>query len=352
MAEGYLDWLDVRTTSTDEDLPGLLADMAWTAGVGRSHFAHRAGVVFRDADSLKAGLEAVVAEGRPTPGLVEGSQAKVAFAYTGEGGACVGMGRDLYRSEPVVRVVLDRCDEAVRNQRGDSLLDVMFGASGGLDDPAWSAVSVWALQSALAALWESVGVRPKVVAGDGLGEIAAGQAAGVFGLDEGLLLVTARGMESAPFDVDVAPAKLELVSGDTGRALAADEVLDAAYWQRQRRAAPGLDRSVATLANLGVEVVVEVGPQAILAAGFMDHWPASLAAPSVLVSQRLAEPDRTDQDDTFVTAVAGAFEAGLAISFKGLFDGEARSRISIPGYPFEHRRHWISPPRRFAVAAG
>ena len=350
-AEGYLDWLDERTTSTDEDM-SLLADMAFTAGVGRSHFAHRAGVVFRDADSLKAGLEAVVAEGRPSPALVEGTQAKVAFAYTGEGGACAGMGRDLYRCEPAVRVVLDRCDEAVRNQRGASLLEAMFGASGDLDDPAWSALSVWALQSALAALWGSVGVRPNVVAGDGLGEIAARQAAGVFGLDEGLLLVTARDMESAPVDVDVAPAKLELVSGDTGRAMAADEVLDAAYWQRQRRAAPALDRLVGTLANLGVEVVVEVGPQAILAPGFAELWPASLASPSVLVSQRLAEPDRTDQDDTFVRAVAGAYEAGLAISFKGLFAGEARSRISIPGYPFEHRRHWISAPRRFAVAAG
>ena len=352
MAEGYLDWLDERTASTDVDLPGLLADMAWTAGVGRSHFAHRAGVVFRDAASLKAGLEAVVAEGRPSPALVEGTQAKVAFAYTGEGGACAGMGRDLYRCEPAVRVVLDRCDEAVRNQRGCSLLDVMFGDSGDLDDPAWSALSVWALQSALAALWESVGVRPNVVAGDGLGEIAAGQAAGVFGLDEGLLLVTARDMESAPVDVDVAPAKLELVSGATGRALAADEVLDAAYWQRQRRAKPGLDRSLATLASLGVEVVVELGPQAILARRLAERWPASVATPGVLVSQRLAEADRIGQGDAFVTAVAGAYEAGLAISFKGLFAGEARSRISIPGYPFEHRRHWISPPRQFAAAAG
>ena len=352
MAEGYLDWLDERTASTDQDLPGLLADMAWTAGMGRSHFAHRAGVVFRDVDSLRAGLEAVAAEGRPSPALVEGSKAKVAFAYTGEGDACVGMGRDLYRCEPIVRVVLDRCDELVRNQRGSSLLDVMFGSTGDLDEPAWSALSVWALQSALAALWESVGVRPNVVVGDSLGEIAAGQAAGVFGLDEGLLLVTARDMESAPPDVATAPAKLELVSGDTGRALAADEVLDGAYWQRQRRGSPPFDRCVATLAGLGVEVVVEVGPQGILAPGLAALWPASAAAPSVLVSQQVVVPGGTDPDDAFVTAVAGAYEAGLAVSFRGLFAGEERSRISIPGYPFEHRRHWISPPRRFAVAAG
>ena len=31
-------------------------DATWTVGVGRSHFAHRAGVVFRDTKSLRDGL--------------------------------------------------------------------------------------------------------------------------------------------------------------------------------------------------------------------------------------------------------------------------------------------------------
>ena len=38
----------------------LLADMAWTAGVGRAHFAYRKGIVFNDVASLREGLDALV----------------------------------------------------------------------------------------------------------------------------------------------------------------------------------------------------------------------------------------------------------------------------------------------------
>ncbi|MYF31360.1 MAG: acyltransferase domain-containing protein [Gammaproteobacteria bacterium] len=264
------------------------------------------------------------------------------------------MGQALYRQEPVARAVLDQCDALVRNQRGESLLEVMFGAAGNLDEPGWSALAVWALQCALVAQWESVGVRPSVVVGDGLGEIAGGQAAGVFGLDEGLLLVAARDMESAPVNVQTGPPKLDLVSGETGRRVEAGEVQDGAYWQRQSRATPALERSVATLANLGVEVVAEIGPQPVLAPNLPDIWPkgsAPATAPTVLISQA-KDSSGIARDGAFVAAVAGAYEAGLSISFPGLFAGEARSRISLPGYPFQHRRHWINAPRGTSSVSG
>ena len=52
----------------------------------------------------------------------------------------------------------------------------------------------------------------------------------------------------------------------------------------------------------------------------------------------------------FVQAVAGAWEAGLAVSFAGLFAGETRRRISLPDYPFERRRHWMKKAERPAAA--
>jgi len=39
--------------------------------------------------------------------------------------------------------------------------------------------------------------------------------------------------------------------------------------------------------------------------------------------------------------VARAYEAGLAIDFAGLFAGEERRRISLPGYPFQRQRYWF-----------
>jgi len=48
-----------------------------------------------------------------------------------------------------------------------------------------------------------------------------------------------------------------------------------------------------------------------------------------------------DEDGGFIAAVAAAYEAGLAVSFEGLFAGEARRRIALPGYPFQRRSHWL-----------
>ena len=196
LAERYVEWLDeaagaVRSGDRDADPP--LADLAWTAGVGRSHFSHRAGVVFRDRRSLRDGLTALAGAGEgPGPR----GAAKVAFAYTGQASQWVGMGADLYEREPVVRAVLDRCDALLRDERDGSLLDVMFGrtgSAGDLDDPRWKQPAIYALECALTALWASVGIRPDVVFGHSLGEIAAAHTAGVFDLEDGLRFAAARG---------------------------------------------------------------------------------------------------------------------------------------------------------------
>ena len=51
-------------------------------------------------------------------------------------------------------------------------------------------------------------------------------------------------------------------------------------------------------------------------------------------------------------AVAGAYEAGLDISFEGLFAGETRRRISLPGYPFQRERYWVEASKRRRRSAG
>ena len=192
MAAGYLEWLEERFEGGPgaKDAAELLSDAAWTAGVGRSHMAHRAGLVFTDTGSLRESLEALASRdgdlsGRPAT--------RVAFAYTGQASQWEGMGRALYESEPVFRAVLDRCDELLQQDRGASLLEVMFGSEEELDDPAWTQPCIYAIECALTALWSSIGVRPDVVVGHSLGEIAAAQAAGAFSLEDGLRFAAARG---------------------------------------------------------------------------------------------------------------------------------------------------------------
>ena len=362
LASRYLAWLDEHVT---EPGPGggeasLLANAAWTAGVGRSHCVHRAGVVFRDVSSLRNGLTAL-AEAEGTPDEPQPAT-RVAFLYSGEGSQWVGMGAALYESEPVARAILDRCDAAVLDARGASLLDVMFGRAGtdgDLHAASWAPPAVYALGCALTALWASVGIRPNVVLGDGPGEIAAAQSAGVFTLEGGLRLALARGpltteqaaldgLETVLADVSFRPPSVALVSSVTGRVAESGSPLDGAHWRRQARETAALKARVATLADLGVDVVVEIGPGAVLAPQVRRVWPQAsdsareAAAPYVLASLLQPSGDESSEHGTgFAAAVAEAYEAGLTLSFDGLFAGESRRRVSLPGYPFQRRRHWI-----------
>ena len=77
-----------RLAGAASGMDALLADMAWTAGVGRSRFEHRAGVVFGGVEELRGGLERLAAEG----GRGAGSATRVAFLFTGQGSQWAGMG--------------------------------------------------------------------------------------------------------------------------------------------------------------------------------------------------------------------------------------------------------------------
>ncbi|MDE2889882.1 MAG: type I polyketide synthase [Gemmatimonadota bacterium] len=347
LAGRYLDWLDAMagTSASDEAVQDLLADMAWTAGTGRSHFDYRAGVVFSDAGSLRDGLKAV-ADAPVSPEPVDAG--KVAFAFGESGIKRTGMARTLYETEPVARAVLDRCEEAFGEIRGDSLLSAMFeraGTDGLLEDPALARTAVYALQCALTALWSSAGIRPNAVTGRGPGELAAAQAAGVLSLEEGLRLASAQGADELVGDVACASPSLDFVSGITGRVIASDEALDAEYWRRQQDETASFRKSFDTLAELGISVIIAIGMDAVQYSDVRRAWPVAAnggGAPVVIDSLRIPGGENSEADDGgIVKAVADAYESGLAVRFEGLFAGEERRRIALPPYPFQRRRHWI-----------
>ena len=195
LASRYLDWLQEAPPGPPEE---HLADMAWTAATGRGHLELRAGLTFRDRKGLVAGLGALARGARQAAG---GACSRAAFLFTGQRRQWGGMGRELYETEPVVRGVLDRCEALMRELRGESLLDVMFApADPALDDTYWTQPALYSLACALAAQWQSLGVRPVALLGHSVGELAAAQVAGMIPLAEGLRFAAQRGalMASLP----------------------------------------------------------------------------------------------------------------------------------------------------------
>ena len=79
-------------------------------------------------------------------------------------------------------------------------------------------------------------------------------------------------------------------------------------------------------------------------------WPqaAGDAEPVIVSSMKRPSESRPAPADGsgFLEAAATVYEAGADLSFEGLFSGETRRRVALPGYPFQRQRHWVEPPRR------
>ena len=121
-----------------------------------------------------------------------GTRPRTGFLFSGQSSEYVGMGVELHREHPLFRAGIDRHADQFRRLTGVGPLDVFA-------DPAAQTraellqPAVFLLQVALTEFWASCGVRPDAVVGHSLGEYAAACVAGVFGVEEGLELVSARG---------------------------------------------------------------------------------------------------------------------------------------------------------------
>ena len=186
-----------------------LADICFTANTGRKHFDHRAAVVAASPADVREKLARFVRD-ESTACLVCGriertGEPKVAFLFTGQGSQYVGMGRQLYETQPTFRNEIERCDLLLRRELERPLLSVLYPeneASSPLHEAAYAQVALFAFEYALAELWRSWGVKAAAVMGHSVGEYVAACVAGVFSLEDALKLVAERGrlMQRLPQD--------------------------------------------------------------------------------------------------------------------------------------------------------
>ena len=184
-----------------------LANMCQTLGAGRAHFEHRIAVVAESVDQLLGQLDDFVSdapEGAWAYGRTsEGQHPGLAFLFTGQGSQYTGMGRELFETERQFRRALETCDEILRPSLGIPLLDVLYpepGAPSPLDQTVYTQPCLFAVEYALSELWKSWGIEPSAVMGHSVGEYVAACIAGVFSLEDGLKLISARArlMQSLP----------------------------------------------------------------------------------------------------------------------------------------------------------
>ncbi|HEY9825555.1 MAG TPA: amino acid adenylation domain-containing protein, partial [Stenomitos sp.] len=179
----------------DENPDLAIQDICFTANTYRSRFKHRLSFTAASQEDLQAQLKNWKDEATPS----NTTPAKIAFVFTGQGSQYSGMGQQLYQTQPLFRVILDRCAEILKPWLDVPLLELLYPSlypsnlpQNCLDATRYTQPALFAVEYALAQLWLSWGIRPEGLMGHSLGEYVAACIAGVFSLEDGLALIAQR----------------------------------------------------------------------------------------------------------------------------------------------------------------
>jgi acyl transferase domain-containing protein len=242
-----------RLAACLREQPGLdAADVAYTLQVGRKRRIVRRALVCRGVDDAAGALAARDA-GRLIGGAAGSEGRPVMFLFSGQGAQYPDMGRQLYELEPSFRADIDACAASLERHLGFDLRSVLYppegerdGAAERLRQTSVAQPALFVTEYALARLWMRWGVKPRALLGHSVGEFVAATLAGVFALDDVLLLVAERGrlMQALPsgamLAVALGEAELSAELGDS-LSLAAVNAPDACVVSGPLRAIEALE---------------------------------------------------------------------------------------------------------------
>ncbi|MBE1576324.1 type I polyketide synthase [Amycolatopsis roodepoortensis] len=182
---------------------GDALDLARSLATTRTRHRYRAAVLGRETADLVTALTGA----GPAAALFTGEVADgpVALVFPGQGSQYPGMASRLREDLPGFAEAFDEVCAELDPHLERPLADIVFAAPGTpeaalLDRTDFTQPAVFAVEVAVFRVLTGFGVRPGLLAGHSVGEIAAAYAAGVFSLPDAAALVAARGrlMQALP----------------------------------------------------------------------------------------------------------------------------------------------------------
>ena len=179
-----------------------LQDLGHTLAQRRTHHPARAAVWARSPSELcerLRDLRGANREGWASIGQAPEQPRRLLFVYTGMGAQYVGMGRELFATQPAFRQAIERCDAIIAPASGRSLVELFAGGGdqrlvdAPIGAPRDAQLPNLAMQVGLTELWRSFGIEPQGAIGHSVGEIGAAWSVGALTLEEALRLTYHRG---------------------------------------------------------------------------------------------------------------------------------------------------------------
>ena len=153
---------------------------------------------------------------------------------------------------------------------------------------------------------------------------------------------------SAALDrIKLSPPRIPVISNVTGKVASAAEICSPSYWREHVMAPVRFAQGVSAMQALGVGIFLESGPQPTLSAMAARCLPER--GPERLPSLRKGHSDWTSVLDT----LSRLFLLGVRVNWEGFDRGYRRRKVTLPTYPFERERYWITdvkPATRRSIA--
>src|SRR5215212_3208654 len=296
----------LETTAT-----ASLPDVAYTLATGRRSLEYREAVLGQSSSEIIEALRGNCSD-QVSARWDDGEPRAVTFLFPDRAAAYPYATKGLYRDEPVFRDTMDRCADACRRLNNRDIREVLY------QPPSLSeighvesrAITV-AVQYSLAKLLIFWGLRPRAFSGFGTGE-----------------LTSACFSESRPIE----------------------DALSSVYKQFE----------LETALHTSVNGVTDLGSSAQAVVSFSEDDPLNMIdaekGSGDLLGVAAVRPVAHSMTDRqwLLMALGKLWTANVPVDWKTYYSAEKRRLVSLPTYPFERKRFWISTAKKepeFTVSA-
>lgn len=295
-----------------------LADICFTASVGRSHFSYRLAYVVSSISQLQQALRKSLREQKISSAS---PLAAIAFIFTGKPLPALKQAQELFDTYPEFQSAFNHC-ASILEEMDISLLELLRSENSITADQE---VLIFTVEYAIAQLWINWGIQPSAVFGSGVGEYVAASLAGVFSLEDALRLVVARSQPNT-FDqivqtVTYSQPAFTIVASVTGDAIATPE-----YWQQPEQ--QSVTEGIKTLEASGYQTFLECGSPLAFNATESQCWLRSLSSQDSATLPML-------------NSLAILYQQGHTVNWDNFYARREQRRIPLPTYPFERQRYWL-----------